>query len=103
MVKRKDNSSRIYFNYIDLKKITRNKFPIPNVGELLDELHGMAYFTKLDLKSGYHQLILKGEDIPKTSFKTHEGNYEFLDIPFRLTNAHYTFQSIKEKKVDLIL
>ena len=92
--KKKDGSWRLFIIYRQLNKGTiRNQYPLKRIDDLFDQMKGETIFLKIDLRSGYHQLRIREEDVPKTAFKTRYGHFEFVVVPFGLTNAPGVFMN----------
>ncbi|GKA03627.1 putative reverse transcriptase domain-containing protein [Tanacetum coccineum] len=103
-LKKKDGSFRTCVDYIELNKlILKNRYPLPRIDDLFDQLQGSSVYSKVDLRSGYHQLRVQEEDIPKTAFRTRYGHYEFQVMPFGLTNAPAVFIDLMNRVCKLYL
>ena len=90
--KKKDKTLRLCIDYRQLNKVTiKNRYPLPRIDDLFDQLRGVRVYSKLDLHIGYHQLRVRQANIPKTTFRTRYGHFEFTMTPFVLTNAPTTF------------
>jgi hypothetical protein len=101
---KKDGSLRMCVDYRALNKATRkDRFPMPRIDDLFDQLHGAKWFSSLDLQSGYHQILISDEDVPKTAFLTHQGQFAYRVMSFGISNAPSTFARVMAKILEPVL
>ena len=92
LLKKKDGSLRLCVDYRQLNKMTiKNKYLLPRIDDLMDQFHGASVFSKIDLRLGYHQILVKADDVQKTAFRSRYGHYEYVVMPFGVTNAPVVF------------
>ena len=97
-MKNKDDTLQMCIDYRQINKVTvKNKYPLPRIEDLFDQLKGASVFSKIDMRSGYYQLRVKDVNVPKTTFRTRYGHYEFLVMPFGLPNAPTTFMNLMNR------
>ena len=98
VAKKKDKTLRLCIDYQQLKRVTvKNRYPLPRIDDLFDQLRGALIYSKIDLRTGYHQLRVKETNIPKTVFRTRYGHFEFTAMPFGLTNAPAAFMDLMHR------
>ena len=96
--KKKDKTLRLCIDYRQLKRVRiKNWYPLPRIDDLFDQLRGVRFYSKIDLRTGYHQLRVREADIPKTTFRTWYGHFKFIVMPFGLTNAPATFMDLMHR------
>ena len=102
--KKKDKTLRLCIDYRHLNRVTiKNRYPLPRIGDLFDQLRGARVYSKIDLRTGYHQLRVRDTDIPKTAFWSRYGHFEFMVMPFVLTNAPAAFMDLMHRVFQLYL
>ena len=95
--KKKNKTLRLCIDYRQLNKVTNNRYPLPKIDDLFEQLRGVRIYSKIDLCTGYHQLRVREADIPKTAFRMRYGHFEFTVVPFGLTNTLATFMDLMHR------